>query len=421
MAVERVGLAFLGAGIVGSSAIEETIKLALSEGLEIRGVLVRDLEKQRSFDLQVTKDFNQIINDPDVKIVISLLGDESVEHPYILEALRRGKFVVTANKEIIAKEGPQLFNEAQSHQVGLLFEAAAAGGIQIVDNLLNRYNHNNFSSFAGIVNGTTNYVLTEMAKGKDYQTALQEAQDAGFAESDSTNDVEGYDARYKLSIIASLAFKGYVSPNQIHTEGITGLEAGDFEYASRLGYVIKLIASAKKIDGDLELWVCPALVPSDHPLAKIKGSLNGLFFDADPIGSFTLQGRGAGGRPTASAVLADILSARDHILNKSVPRNANLSKPLTVRPFERIRNRYFLRMVMSEDPGTLSKVSGILGNYGVSIHAVEQEEDKTDGNIAECVFTTRESEEGKIAAALKEISNLDIQAHIKSVLRILPG
>jgi len=420
MTGERVGLAFLGAGTVGAPTIEETVRLASSENLEIRGVLVRDLSKQRAFDLPVTTDFEQIINDPDVKIVVSLLGDESVEHPYILEALRRGKFVVTANKEIIAKGAPQLFSEAQNHQVGLLFEAAAAGGIQVVDNLINRYSHNTFSSFAGIVNGTTNHMLTEMAKGKDYQTALQEAQEAGFAEPDPTNDVEGYDARYKLSIIASLAFKNYISPDQIHVEGITGLEVGDFEYASRLGYVIKLIAFARKVDGELELWVAPALAPTDHPLAKINGSLNGLFFDANPIGSFTLQGRGAGGGPTASAVLSDILSARDHILNQSTPRAVNLSEPLTVKPFDRVRNRHFIRMVMSEDPGTLSKVSGVLGNCGVGIHAVEQEEDKTDGKVAECVFTTHESEEGQIRAMVEEISRSDISAQVKSVLRILP-
>ncbi len=420
MTGERVGVAFLGAGTVGTPTIEETVRLASSENLEIRGVLVRDLSKQRAFDLPVTTDFEHIINDPDVKIVVSLLGNESVEHPYILEALRKGKFVVTANKEVIAKGAPQLFSEAQNNRVGLLFEAAAAGGIQVVDNLLNRYSQNTFSSFAGIVNGTTNHMLTEMAKGKDYQTALQEAQEAGFAEPDPTNDVEGYDARYKLSIIASLAFKNYVSPDQIHVEGISGLEVGDLEYADRLGYAIKLIASARKVDGELELWVAPALAPMDHPLAKINGSLNGLFFDANPIGSFTLQGRGAGGDPTASAVLSDILSARDHIINKSVPRAANLSEPLVVKPFERIRNRHFIRMVMSEEPGTLSRVSGILGESGVSIHAVEQEEDKTDGKVAECVFTTYESEEGQIQAAVDEIGRKDIQAQVKSVLRILP-
>lgn len=417
----KVGIAFLGAGTVGTPSIEETIKLASSEGLEIRGVLVKDTEKKRAFEIPVTSDYNQIINDSNVKIIVSLLGDEAVEHQYIHEALRRGKFVVTANKEVIAKNAPQLLGEAQDHQVGLFFEAAAAGGIQVVDNLVNRYSHNRFSSFAGIVNGTTNHMLTEMAKGKEYQTALKEAQDAGFAEPDPTNDVEGYDARYKLSIISSLAFKHYVSPDQIHVEGITGLEIGDFEYADRLGYVIKLIASARRVNGELELWVAPSLAPTNHPLAKINGSLNGLFFDADPIGSFTLQGRGAGGGPTASAVISDILSARDHVLNRSVPRNANLSEPLTVRPFDRVKNRHFIRMVMSEAPGTLSKVSGILGKNDVSIHAVEQEEDKTDGETAECIFTTRESEEGKISAALREITSLDTQAEVKSVLRILPS
>lgn len=263
-------------------------------------------------------------------------------------------------------------------------------------------------------------MLTEMAKGKDYETALQEAQDAGFAEPDPTNDVEGYDARYKLSIIASLAFKSYVSPDQIHTEGITKLELGDFEYASRLGYVIKLIAFARRVNGEIELWVAPALAPEDHPLAKIDGSLNGLFFDADPIGSFTLQGRGAGGRPTASAVIADILSARDHILNGSVPRNTNLAEPISIRPFENVRNRHFIRMIMSEEPGALSKVSGILGDHDISIHAVEQEEDKTDGKVAECVFTTYEPEERKVKAAVEEINKLDIPTEIKSVLKIIP-
>lgn len=420
MPKETVGLAFLGAGTVGAPTIEETLRLASREHLEIRGILVRDPSKKRPFDFPVTTDINQILSDPDVEILVSLMGDESVEHPYILEALRRGKFVVTANKEVIAKNAPQFMDEAQNNRVGLLFEAAAAGGIQVVDNLLNRYSHNTFRSFAGIVNGTTNHMLTEMAKGKDYQTALREAQEAGFAEPDPTNDVEGYDARYKLSIIASLAFKNYLSPEQIHVEGITGLKVGDFEYASKLGYVIKLIASARKVDGEVELWVAPALAPVEHPLARINGSLNGLFFDADPVGGFTLQGRGAGGSPTASAVLSDILTARDHILNKSQPRTADFSQPLVIRPFEEIRNRHFIRMIMSEEPGTLSKVAGVLGSNGVSIHAVRQEEDKTDGKVAECVITTHESEEGKIAAAVAQINSLDIQARAKSVLKILP-
>lgn len=417
---ERIGVAFLGAGTVGAPSIAESLRLGPRQGLDIRGILVRDLQKPRSFGLPVTTEYSQILNDPKTRIIVSLLGDEEVEYLYMRQALNAGKSVVTANKAVIAKYLPQLYSIAQKHNVGLFFEAAVAGGIQVVDNLLNRFPHNRFMSFAGIVNGTTNHMLTEMTKGLDYQTALKEAQAAGYAEPDPTNDVEGLDAQYKLAIIASLAFRRYVSPDKIHTEGITGLEEGDFYYAAYMGYVIKLIASARKVDEELELWVAPTLVRKNHPLANINGSLNGLFFEAEPIGVFALQGRGAGGLPTASAVISDIRTARDHILNGSTPKSLDLSRQAKFRQPNLVQNRYFVRTIMSEDPGTLAKVLTLFGDRQVSISGVVQEEDeKTDRIIAECVITTWPSEEGKVQDAVEEITRRRF-AEVRSVLRILP-
>lgn len=430
MSHENIEIGFLGAGGIGGKAIEYGLRMQASpefpitETLKITQVLVRDPNKTRQYAIPqeiITSDAEKILNDPSIKIVVSLLGNREPERAFILEALQKKKFVVTANKEVIAKYGPELINAAKENGTGIFFEAAVAGGIQIIDNLQERYLPNKFTVLLGIVNGTTNYILTQMTEKKlEFGLCLEEAKKLGYAEPDPTNDIKGFDSAYKLAVLSSLAFrKGWVDPENIHTEGITKVTQVDIKYASELGYVIKLIAQAKLENGKIEAWVAPTLIPKNHLLADINNSFNGLYLLGDPIGEIKLQGRGAGPGPTTASIWSDIFKAAEHVRNGTKPKLVDNTAFVQLRPFEKTINRQYIRMTVTDKPGALGRISTILGEKNISINAIEQPESAKRDGLAEVVILTDPSEEGNLDQAIRELSKTEVVSNINSVLKVI--
>jgi len=430
----EVNIGILGAGGVGTSVLEHYYssadELSKSAGtpLKISQVLVRDLHKSRSVVIPkgiLTTDRNKITKNPDINLVISLLGDEEAERLAITEALHEEKQVVTANKVVIAKYGPELLEAAKQNGVVLLYEAAVGGGIQIVDNLLHRYTPNQFRSVQGILNGTTNSILTRMAlEGMDYKTALKIAQDQGLAEPDPTNDVEGHDVAYKLAILASLAFKkGWVNPNDIHREGISKITSQDFKNADDMGYVIKLIGTANDTEKGINAWVAPTLLPKHHLLANINGALNGILLQGDPIGDVQIAGEGAGGKPTAASVWSDVLKAAEYIKTGTFPKTNIKLAQAEVLPFSKSENSNYVGMTITDGYGRVQKIGEICRNNSVSINQILQIKGRKwmEGriNMAEMAIDMDPSAEGNITRALVELSATDFCQKIGSRFRML--
>ncbi len=421
---ERVGVGLLGAGVVGGGLLEfYASNPRFRNEVEILGVLVKDPSKPRKGNLPpsfFTTNPDDILKNPDVKIVVSLLGEETIEDQMVRRALKAKKFVVFGNKNVVAKNSPELSDLAEENSVGLLYEAAVAGAVPIVGNLIETLSPNTFDSIEGIVNGTTNYILTRMAEGCTFGDALREAQEKGFAEPDPTYDVEGYDAAYKLAVLSTLAFRTFVAPDKIHTEGITQLDPLDFVYADELGYVIKLVASGKVVDGRIETWVGPAMVRKNHMLADVKGSMNGLLLRGEPIKPLKFEGEGAGAEPTVASVASDIYKAATHIRQGTTPVSLSLDQNLEIAPFEECHNRHAIRMRVCDRAGTLGKIFTIIGNHNVNIKAVEQPDSGVfENGEAEMVIVTDPTEEGNLARALEEITHDDVCYSIPTVLRVL--
>lgn len=402
-----------------------------SEQVDISRIIVKDPSKPRSSDIPSTyfsSDARTVLNDPSVQLVVSLLGDGDFEGECISKALSHEKFVVTANKEVIAKHGPELFKTAKENGVGLLFEASVGGGIPIIDTFRERHTPNTFHSILGILNGTTNFILTKMAEtGMDFSIALKQAQDLGYAEPDSTNDIQGYDARYKLAILASLVFKqGWVDYKQIYTEGISNISWQDLAYAKNLGYVVKLIASATNTNRGIEAWVAPAFVYNKHSLASVNGATNAIYYDGDPIGAGMIYGKGAG-KPTTSSVWSDIVSACHHIRDHTLPTEIYSCKEAKIAPFESRLTKDYLRLTVRDEIGILRDVCRVLGEHNVSINETIQfdgvkwagENKGKPASYAEFIIDTDPSEEGNITRALKDLEKLDAVDDIGARIRII--
>lgn len=359
---DRINIGVLGAGEVGGSVLEHYYQSAdrmagvIGTPVAIGRVLVKDPQKTRKVPIPpevLTTRLDDVVCNPDIHLVVSLLGDEAVERDAIRRSLKQGKFVVTANKVVVSKYGPELLGIARERGVGLMFEAAVGGGIQIIDNLISRYTPNRFRSISGILNGTTNFILTEMAKeGMGFDEALRLAQTGGLAEQDPTNDIEGHDAAYKLAILASLAFRrGWVDPSKIYREGIARIHLRDFRNAEDMGYSIKLIAACSDTERGIEAWVAPVLLPINHPLANINGALNGILLQGEPIGDVQLVGLGAGGKPTAASVWSDILKASHHLQRDIVPQDSSFQGEAEVVPFDECTHSAYVRLTASFLPG----------------------------------------------------------------------
>jgi homoserine dehydrogenase len=354
-----------------------------------------------------------------VGIVVEVLGVEQAALEYISQALRSGKYVVTANKEVMAKHGPRLLALAREHDVDLLYEASVGGGIPIIAPLKRDLLANNLTGVSAIINGTTNYILTAMTReGADFADALGRAQALGYAEPDPTNDVEGEDARYKLAILSSLAFRSAVRPDDIYREGITRLTAKDFRYAAELGYAIKLLAIARRLPDGIQARVHPAFLPIDAPLAKVDGVLNAVQVEGDLIGRVNFQGPGAGSFPTTSAVIADVLDAAQSIIGGRREVHVQEEAPTAIVPMSALVTRYFIRLTVRDQSGVLAQIAALLGDAGISIASVIQKETNLDAQTAELVIMTHEARESAMQQALKGVEGLEVVEAIGNFLRV---
>lgn len=427
----RVGL--LGLGVVGGGLVRllqengEIITNRLGAGLEIRRVLVRSLDKPRMVSLpeeRLTTNPRDILEDPDIDIIVEVMGGVEPAREYILAALERGRPVVTANKAVLAQHGPELFRAAYAHKVGLYFEASVAAGIPVIRSLVDGLSANQVQTLMGIINGTTNYILTRMIEdGADFSVALEQAQAAGYAEADPTSDVDGWDAAYKLAILASLAFETYVPVESIYVEGIRRVTPVDIAYCRDLGFTVKLLAIAKNVNGSIEARVHPTLVPQHHPLAAVRDVFNAIYLSGNAAGELMLYGRGAGSLPTASAVASDLIEAADDLLRGQFPllvrRSPGEWPDKRVQPITETRTRFYIRFLVHDEPGVLAAIASSFGRNGVSIESVIQ---KGRGRSpVDLVFVTHGAREANVQQALREIEPLAVVYQVASVIRVEDG
>ncbi len=419
----------LGCGTVGSGVAQvllekrATIERLVGVPVSLVRVLVRDASRERPVRLGpavLTTSSDDVIDDPAVSIVVEVLGGESPAYDLIQRAIRNGKHVVTANKEVMAKHGPAIFALAAEHGVDVFFEASVGGGIPLIAPFKHDLSVNSITSVQAIINGTTNYILTRMAaEGIEFATALAQAQALGYAEPDPTNDIEGHDARYKLAVLATLAFQVPVHPSQIYCEGISRIGARDFRYARELGYAIKLLAIGKLVGDGIEVRVHPALVPQSHPLASVDGVFNAVIVEGDLVGQVLFYGRGAGSLPTASAVVADVVELARAVHHR-VPSTfrPRLNGGHAVLPMEAVRTRYYLRVTVADQPGVLAKMTQVLGDRAISIASVIQKESDEQAQRAELVIMTHSAGEQDVRAALAELAALNVVHEIGNFIRV---
>ncbi|MYE55080.1 MAG: homoserine dehydrogenase, partial [Chloroflexi bacterium] len=391
--------------------------------VNLHGALVRDLSRQRAATLPdgaLTTSADDILGNPAVDIVVEVMGGEQPALDYILKSISLGKHVVTANKEVMAKHGAKILTQARENGVQVLFEASVAGGTPIIAPLLRDLVANDVVSINGIINGTTNYILTKMAQeGQDFGVALSEAQDLGYAEADPTNDIEGIDAAYKLAVLSTLAFRARVTDVDVYSEGITHLTAQDFRYASELGYAIKLLAIASKTDGAVHVRVHPAMVPSEVMLAKVDGVLNAIEVQTDLAGRVLFHGRGAGDMPTTSAVLADVVHiARNLVSEVDAPPLPALNADVHISPMDALETKYYMRMNVIERPGVFAQILKVLGDLDISIASAIQKETDDAARRAEIVLMTHRAKEESVQTALQAIDKLEVVNEIGSLIRV---
>ena len=420
--VVRVGL--LGAGTVGSALLHlvreraEAITARTGITLVVSRIAVSNLAKPRpGIDLSLlTDDPALVVKADDVDVIVELMGGIDGTRELILAAMANGKPVVTGNKALLAAASPELFAAADAAGVDLLFEAAVAGGIPLIRPLRESLIGEDVTRVIGIVNGTTNYILTRMTEaGASYADALAEAQSLGFAEADPTSDVEGLDAAAKASIIATIAFGRSVRGLDVAAEGISAITADDIANAAKLHHVIKLLAVASEVDGALSVRVFPAMVPRDHPLASVRGSFNAVFVEGRSVGQLMFYGRGAGGGPTASAVLGDVVDAAVN-LRKGTHASLGSFAPATFAPRENLLSAYYLQIEVLDEPGVLAAVANEFGRHAVSIRSMEQE---GLGDAARIIFITHVAREVSVDACLDGLRALSAVRRVVSVLRVI--
>ncbi len=419
----RIGL--LGCGVVGGALVDLLQRsgddIAYHTGLrfEVGPVAVRSLTKPRPIDLPAdhfTDDPSTVVDDPGVDVVLELMGGVEPARTLVAKALANGKPVVTANKALLASVGTELYELADSSRVDLLFEAAVAGGIPFIRPLRESLAGEQITRVMGIVNGTTNYVLTKMTEeGAAYDDVLAEAQALGYAENDPSADVLGHDSAAKAAIIASIAYGARVVMDDVHTEGITHISPTDIAQATKLGYVVKLLAMIERLDTGVAVRVHPVLVPANHPLASVRDSFNAIFVEGESVGDLMFYGRGAGGGPTASAVLGDLIDAAGN-LRKGAHASITASDPVPLVPVGELSSAYYLNIDVRDRPGVLARVAGVLGEHGVSIQSMEQV--GLDGD-ARIIFITHEARDADIRATMARFEESDDVAAVNSVLRVL--
>jgi homoserine dehydrogenase len=422
--IVRVGV--LGCGNVGAALVQliaqqqEMIATRTGIRLEVGAVAVRNLSRERDAHLPdgvLTRDAYAVVNDPTIDLVVEVIGGIEPARELITLALQAGKPVVTANKELLANVGVELFGVADQAGVDILFEAAVAGGIPIIRALRESLRGEPITRVMGIINGTTNFILSKMTQeGTDYGSALAEAQVLGFAERDPTADVEGFDAGAKAAIMASIAFGSRVVAGDVYHEGISRITAHDISMASRLGYVVKLLGIAESdASGEIAVRVHPAMVPVGHPLASVNGSYNAVFVEGGAVGSLMFYGRGAGGSPTASAVLGDVIDAAVN-LSKGTFASLGTFTRAKVLPIDETSSEYLISLDVADRPGVLHAVTGVFARHEVSIRAAEQEGNGPDARL---VFITHLARESALQATVRELRELDVVRSVGSILRVV--
>ena len=421
-----IRIALLGLGTVGSGVYKlihrraQEMPQIAGAPIEISHILVRNTAKERpGVDSSLlTDNWADIVNDPEVSIVVELMGGMEPAHTYIAEALKAGKNVVTANKDLIAMHGGDLLDLAAEHQCDLQFEASVAGAIPIIRPLKQCLAGNEISEIMGIVNGTTNYILTRMTQDNmEFADALAMATELGYAEADPTADIEGYDAGRKVAIMASIAFHSRVTFDDVYTEGITKIQSTDIRYARELGKAIKLLGVACNTEEGIEVRVHPMLIPASHPLATVNDAFNAVFVHGDALDDAMFMGRGAGELPTASAVMGDIIDTARNLLMGCTGRiGCTCYKNVPVKSIDDIRSKYYIRLNVENRMGVLAVVSGVLGNNGVSISQVLQKQ--AAGDSAELVVITDTVRERHIRDALLILENMSMVHEVSSVIRV---
>lgn len=422
--VRRV--AILGFGTVGKGVYkvirkqQEEFPYIIGAELEIAKILVRNKAKysQEVEETILTDNWAEIIADDSIDIIIEVMGGIEPARTYILEALRAGKHVVTANKDLVAQHGHELLDTASQNNCDLLFEASVAGGIPIIRPLKQCLAANTITEVIGIINGTTNFILTKMSQeGMEFQDALALATELGYAEADPTADIEGYDAGRKIAIMASIAFHSRVTFSDVYTEGISKITAKDIRYAHEMDYEIKLLGIACNTPEGVEVRVHPTFIPKSHPLAAVSDSFNAVFVHGDALDDAMFYGRGAGELPTASAVVGDVIDIARNMQNICTGRiGCTCYKSLPIKPMAEVKSSYYLRMQLEDKPGTLSALAGVFGENKVSIFKLVQK--TRDNDTAEVVIITAPVKEKRIQEAIKTFSQMEIIRKISSFMRV---
>lgn len=427
--MRTINVGLLGCGTVGSGVVKlfqehpDLLDRRVGAKLRIRKIAVRSAPRVPVDAKLLTKEAMEVVRDPQIDIIVELIGGTGVAKTLCLEAVANGKHLVTANKALLAEHGLEIYRAAAEKGVDLGFEASVCGAIPIIRSVKEGLVANRILSIMGIVNGTTNYILTKMTESSQaFASVLAEAQAKGYAEADPTLDVGGGDAAHKLQILASLAYGGYIRFSDIYIEGIQKIEAVDIAFARELGYRIKLLAIAKQEQGELEVRVHPTMIPETHLLASVGGVYNAVHIRGDSCGSLMFSGRGAGQMPTASSVVADIVEIAHNIVfhrpsHASLLPTSVMGSEITLRPMERITSRYYLRVMAMDKPGVLSRVSGILGEHNISIASMIQK-GRDEAAAVPIVMLTHQAVEGDMRRALQKINGLDVIAQETMCIRV---
>jgi len=424
-AQKNIQIGMLGCGVVGSQVAalleKNNAELSTRAGakLELKKIAVRDLKSSRDGvnPALLTTDAQSLINDPEIQIIIEVMGGIDPARELILAAINNGKSVVTANKALLASYGADLFTAADNKGVDLYYEAAVAGAIPIIRPMRESLVGDQITRVMGIVNGTTNFILTKMdEEGRAFNEVLKEAQSLGYAEADPTADVEGFDAASKAAIIAGLAFHSRVSVDDVYREGISSITAEDVAVAKTMNHVIKLLAIAELTSDDrISVRVHPTLIPRSHPLAAVRDAFNAVFVEAKSAGQLMFYGRGAGGAPTASAVLGDVVAVARHRVSNSVgPRESDYADR-TIAPIGDTKTQFLIRLNVADKPGVLAAIAQVFATEGVSIQTVRQ---SGRGSDAELIVVSHGATEAALSATVKALSNMDIVTKVESVLRV---
>ena len=425
--MKKMGIGLMGFGVVGQGVWQVLKKnntlISQNAGvsLEVKKILVRDPEKYKNMQdagpLFTTR-WEDVIEDDSIHTVIELMGGTGTARRSMMAAMDAGKHVVTANKALLALHGAELTAHAREKGVQLRYEASVAGGIPVLHAIRESLSANRLESIMGIVNGTTNYILSRMTQeGITFETALHEAQKKGYAEADPTADVEAFDAAHKLTILASLGFGAGVTFQQVYREGIQSMTPVDIEYARELGYTIKLLAIARVINGGIELRVHPTMVPSGHPLAAVQDAYNAVYVKGNAVGELMFYGKGAGDLPTASAVLADVINVArnwDHPNAPSYPMDAS-DDHLVVQSMEDTMTAFYVRLLVKDVPGVLGRIATTFGSRGVSLLSVIQ---KGDEDPVSLVFVTHRTKESALQQAVEDIQSVDELVRVASIIRV---